>query len=140
MKHLIAGVLIALSISGTAFAADPEWIWSSETKDNQSIFFRLEFNIEKDIKSAFFTGAGDDQIEVFANGKRIGRHKKWDSFSTMPFKTSLVKGKNVIALSGRNGSSLAGIIGRATITYTDGSKDVYATGTHWKSSKRRSDG
>jgi putative heme-binding domain-containing protein len=140
MKHLIAGVLIAFSFSGTAFAADPEWIWSSETKDNQSIFFRLEINIEKDIESAIFSGAGDDQIEVFVNGKRIGRHRSWKTFMTMPLKTSLIKGKNIIALAGRNGSSLAGVIGRATITYTDGSKDVYVTNTDWKSSKRRGDG
>lgn len=51
---------------------DADWIWTRETKDNQTVYFRKLFDVAKMPNTAKLYITADDFFTVYLNGKAVG--------------------------------------------------------------------
>ena len=100
------------------------WLWNREKKvtNNGTSFFRQTFFLSAAPKSVRFNIAFDDGGAVYLNGRRVpyqSSEKIVPEKSVLPV---LAKGRNVLAISVKNGSGPSGVIYFVDITLADGSK------------------
>jgi putative heme-binding domain-containing protein len=127
----IVGIAMML-IAGAAGAQTPEWIWHPEKKDNQSVMFRMEFTLEKDVESAIVSGSCVNEMRVYSNGEQLTHHTDWRTVAIMEATQFMKKGRNTLAARGQNNRGAAGLFLRMTVTHTDGSKTIIVTDKNWK--------
>lgn len=108
------------------------WVWFPDKGDLSACppglrFFRKTFAIPqgRPIKQASLLATADNTMIVFVNGKQAGTSDDWH----FPLKLDVAKlvktGANAIAIKATNGGTgpnPAGLIGRLTIDYADGSR------------------
>jgi len=98
---------------GGAASWRAKWIWHpSGVKENQHCHFRKEFYIEDpaEIDIAFMQATCDDAITLEVNNNRIFNYNIWSNPQFGDVRKYLLKGKNVITVSGYNGGSFGGML------------------------------
>jgi hypothetical protein len=101
--------------------ADAAWIWSSETRDNQTVWFRKHFDLSSKPRSASLYLTVDNFFTAYVNGKEVGATKtepggdEWSKVHRYDIAPELQPGENVIAVIALNESSAAGLLARLEI-------------------------
>jgi len=124
---------------GEAAAA---WIWKSVTPaDQEKVFFRREFQLPPEIKSASITLMCDDRQVLFVNGQEIGSNEGWQTSHTYNVLPQLNQGsQNIIAIQGENDKGPAGLLVRFRATLKDGKKLYIVTDHNWLCSSEATEG
>ena len=85
----------------------------------------------------------DDQFTLFVNGKQIGQWPERDgwkqpqSYDLLPH---LQAGENVLAVTGKNVASVAGVCAKITIQYPGKQTQTIVSDRHWKTSIHAAEG
>jgi len=110
MLRCCCAALFALVSAQVALGQAPEWIWGPSAAAVETRYFRRNFLIPEGTTGAVLSVAGDDEAEVYLNGRQLVRNAdpKQASFVSLPGR--LVRGENGIAVVARNRSGGAGLL------------------------------
>ncbi|HEY3780634.1 MAG TPA: alpha-L-rhamnosidase C-terminal domain-containing protein [Fimbriimonadaceae bacterium] len=124
-----------LNTEAVKLPPDADWVWTRETKDNQTVWFRKSFELTDAPAHATLYATADNYFDAYVNGHEVGKTEKgkdtdylWAQVHHYDVGQYLQKGTNVIAIIGTNDSSAAGILARLEI---DG-KPVLFTDYNWR--------
>ncbi|MFP6738562.1 MAG: hypothetical protein VCD34_07445, partial [Planctomycetota bacterium] len=94
-----------------AAKAVPQWIWlGNPTNSNETVYFRRSFDLASVPESVTVAGSCDNSMSVFINGKKVVSSNEWSTPVRAKIASSLVKGKNVIAVEAVNSGGPGGLI------------------------------
>jgi putative heme-binding domain-containing protein len=115
------------------------WIWSPgatlSSAPDGSQFFRRAFDVKGSVKDASLEITCDNHFTVWINGKLVGNGDTWQQMQRFDVAKTLIAGKNIIAVEGRNdGTSPAGLLATLTFTDDDGRKSI-STDKTWKTTE-----
>ena len=126
--------------TAAARAELPEWIWNAnngaKAADNEVRYFRKTFKITGNFNKAQLSCAGDDEIQVFINGEKIGESTDWRTPLRKDVTKHLDGGENVIAVRGKNLTDVAGIIVMLEISTARNQKQYVLTDGSWTSTDK----
>ncbi len=115
------------------------WIWYPEgdplsSAPAASRYFRKSFNLmaATDVKSATCTVAGDNQVDLYANGVHLGGVADWHLNPSFDIRGVLVTGKNVVAIQGTNVDGPAGVLAECHLELGSGAPVVVTSDHTWK--------
>src|SRR5579862_430450 len=98
---------------------DATWIWTDQTRDNQTIYVRRQFLLSKIPRHAMLYITADNEFVAYANGKMIGQtpsipgdHDLWKKVQAVDVASQLHSGMNVIAIRAHNEGGAAGVLVR----------------------------
>ncbi len=132
--------IVLIALAGLAPAA-PSWIWSrakGEAKSNEEVYFRKTFEIDQDIAKASLFGSCDNAMRVWINGREVAKSEEWQAPVKVDVKSQLRKGRNVIAVHGRNdGGNLAGLLLKLDYQLGNESKHVVESDKTWRFSSEK---
>jgi hypothetical protein len=114
-----------------------QWVWDNPTartadQTSDPRFLRTAFNLPAKPVSARLLASADDMYVLYVNGQRIGEGHNWQKPGEYDVASSLVAGKNVIAIEARNGTGAAGAIAWVELIFSDHSTRIIGTGESWK--------
>ncbi|MDQ6631632.1 MAG: heme-binding protein, partial [Verrucomicrobiota bacterium] len=111
----------------------PEWIWSSKTAaENEVRYFRKTFTLDANVAKAVLSAAGDDEAQIFLNGKMVLDTKTWEKAIRADVTGELRKGENVLAVRGKNrGAGQAAVIALLEINLGKRNKQFIGTDANW---------
>lgn len=110
----------------------PQWIWSQpKGGDGEVALFRKDFQVKQsDIARLYVTG--DNAATAFVNGKEVAQTKNWESIQVVDVSALLTKGRNFIAVQGKNtGAGSAGVLVQLVIE-TRKARQVIVSDATWK--------
>ncbi len=109
LRRCCVGLLAWLSVP-ILFGQTPEWIWGPTSVAGETRYFRKNFAIPEGTTGAVLAVAGDDEADVFLNGRLVVRNTdpKQASFASLPGR--LVRGENTVGILARNRSGGAGVL------------------------------
>ena len=112
---------------------DADWVWTRETKDDQTVWFRKSFQVSAIPKAAWLYMTVDNFFTAYLNGHQLGKtipvpHNDfvWARVHKFNVDHLLRKGENVIAVVAKNGAGPAGLLARLE---TDGSPVLFSDWT-----------
>jgi putative heme-binding domain-containing protein len=118
----------------------PSWIWlDDKPQDDQTIYFRKEFDIPHPVTSAILQATCDNALTLFIDGQKVLEHHDWESpavqdvtehFITKANKTGA--GKHVIAVQAHNNEGPAGLLVRLTLAEQKPNSFVLLTDGSWR--------
>ncbi|MEO6434177.1 MAG: heme-binding protein, partial [Tepidisphaeraceae bacterium] len=121
-------------------APSPQWIWGqAEAKDGEERYFRITFdaklpttNKTEDPHGAWIWAAGDDEMDIYLNGKRVARSGGWTRALLVDVRPLLVTGENSIAVKCKNATGPAAITLKLEIRRQYGPPFRLVTDATWK--------
>ncbi len=132
--------------------AGAKWIWCPEpgvdltkTAPAGDRYFRCRIRVSAEEKPtlARLTLTVDDQFTLFVNGKQIGQFAQRDGWK-QPQRYDLLPhfgaGENVVAVTGKNIESLAGVCAKIVIQYPGKQPKTIVSDRHWKTSNKAVEG
>jgi hypothetical protein len=131
---------LPLPEAGKAVALKPDakWIWTSETKNNQKVFLRKSFSLDRQPAHASLFVTADDYFTVYVNGTELGKTASdpnddsvWAKVHRYDIANLLKPEQNVVAVVGENAGGLAGVLARVQV---EGMSPVLSDAT-WKVSE-----
>ncbi len=143
MLRILPPLLALVALTATSvFGAEtvPHWIWSAN-QEAKSAYFRFEFEVPQNLKSALVSSTADDSHQLFVNGQRVGRGESWGTLTTELITDQLTPGKKaVVSVKADNKDGAAGFIAQLTLEDTEGKKTVYTTDESWLASGKAEQG
>lgn len=127
----------ALSLAAfTALAETPQWIWSAaEAKPNQTVYLRKTFNVQQS-DTVRLQATGDDELTVLINGKPVLTGQGWDKVQVKEVSSAVVKGQNVLAVTGTNrGGNKGAVLVKLIIETRNKGQTEIVTDATWKASE-----
>ena len=118
----------------------PKWIWQKNKTSDAEVFLRRQWDQKFPVKSAILRITGDDQLTVYLNGKKIGSGRSWKSPLKLNLNKRIVKGDNVIAVTGLNLGGLGGVVAILEIVKEDDSILTLVTDEQWTVNQTASEG
>ncbi|MEE6286865.1 family 78 glycoside hydrolase catalytic domain [Georgenia sp. MJ173] len=129
--------------------AGASWIWTADASTDGAPAEPRAFRTElvtpsgKEAASADILITADDSFRLWVNGELLGETEgavnEWQQSHL--FTVPLEAGRNVVAVRTTNGpASPAGLVAAVRVSYTDGSTEVFPTGTSWRVSDTVPDG
>ncbi len=124
---------------------DPVWVWAALAEGNtaspagEKVVFRREVSVKKKIRSAGIVATGDNQMELYLNGKSLAKSSVWTDLSEVSVTKNLREGVNriiVIAQNGGDAPNAAGLFVALRMVFEDGTEEVVSTGPDWKVSRK----
>ncbi|MDB6023321.1 MAG: heme-binding protein [Pedosphaera sp.] len=132
-------LLPMLFLTGFARAGTPEWIWhdnhGAKAADGEIRYFRKNFQLDAKPSKATLSAVGDDEIQVYLNGRKVIDATGWDKAIVVQVGRDLRVGENVIAIRGKNITSEAAVIAMLDISVPKREKQIVVTDTSWVSAK-----
>ncbi|MDX1965510.1 MAG: HEAT repeat domain-containing protein [Pirellulales bacterium] len=133
-------VLIWGGLGNISVAAPPlekaQWIWHADLPANaptDPVYFRAQFPLAGQVKSAELQITCDNHYEVFVNGHKVGQDGEWQNLEAIDVQKQLVQGQNVLAVIGRNESvGPAALAAQLVIQLADKSTVIVATDRTWQ--------
>jgi alpha-L-rhamnosidase len=129
------GLPIPKSVRFTSPAKDAKWIWTSQTRDTQTILARTEFQLSSIPPHSILYITTDNFFKAWVNGHLVasshpvpGNDLVWQTVQHADVTRYLNKGENVIAVRGQNDGGAAGIIARLE----SHGKPIALSGGNWK--------
>ncbi len=131
----------AAVFSPTLRAQTPEWIWhdnNGRAPDGEEVrFFRKTFTADTPVTRAVLSVAGDNEALVFLNGRRVAQNRNWQHASSANVTSAIARGKNVIAVRGKNAGGPAGVILKLELTSANLRHATLVTDASWISSDKQ---
>jgi len=134
-----------LLLAVAARAENPHWIWhdnhGAAIQTNEVRYFRKTFEYNGRLTKASLSVAADDEATVYINGKEVAHPKTWEKATYQEVTDEVKRGRNVIAIRGRNiTSDTAGVL--ATLQILSGKRsDVFIiTDESWLASDKEQTG
>jgi alpha-L-rhamnosidase len=136
----------AVNMAAKQVLGNAQWIWFPEGQPEKAApigtrYFRRTVNLPADrpVKRAplFFTA--DDSGEFYVNGQKAGTAGNFHSATETDVATLLQPGKNILAVSVKNGGAEpnpAGLIALLHVEFAQGAPLVVVTDSSWKSGKQ----
>ncbi len=138
MKRLFlsTAVLPAVLVTLTSAAfADPQWIWlSKNSKPDEKVTLRTEFEVPGPVKAATLLVACDNGAAASINGQTVLQNRAWNSPDRSDAKGFLKQGKNELALAAKNEDGIAAAVAILQIELTDGKTLTVETSDKWMAS------
>ncbi|CAN5447537.1 family 78 glycoside hydrolase catalytic domain [soil metagenome] len=111
----------------TLISSGAKWLWFNDPGDPikdapaGDRWFRKTFDLPGGKLTGDIAVAGDDNFEIWLNGKSVGKGASWTNFATFSLGALLVDGKNTLLVKVHNGGSRAGLLvtGQAVSGPTD---------------------
>ena len=118
------------------------WIWkSNKPTEGEKVFFRREFQLPVDLKSAAVTVICDDWHRLIVNGQDLGMSGDWSTPRTYDVLPHLKQnGRNIIAVEARNDAGSAGLALRFRATHKTGRKLHVVSDANWLCSHESKEG
>jgi alpha-L-rhamnosidase len=107
---MVFAVAVALAAQGAA-----QWIWASGDPIPPNVYFRSTVTLAGEPQSGRLDITCDDAYELLVNGKKVASHASWYTMQTVDLKPLLHRGRNVLAVAGRNFESQAGLLVRGSV-------------------------
>jgi putative heme-binding domain-containing protein len=138
LRHCCAAVLALISAQ-VVLGQTPEWIWGPPAAAGDTRYFRRNFLIPEGTAGAALCVAGDDEAEVFLNGRLLVRNAdpKQASFASLPGR--LVRGENMVGVVARNRAGGAGLLLQIEFT-GPGLRTNWISDTSWLTSAQAAPG
>ena len=110
------------------------WIWSAETRPNQTVWARRAFDLPTDaaIRTAVASLSADNRFTLWINGKRIGSHEPWMELASFDIRGALRPGHNTAAVEASNDDGLAGLAAGIHIGFENGRTARILSDTSWR--------
>jgi hypothetical protein len=121
-------MILTTLIAMTVVAQSPaQWIWATGKEIPANVYFRTTITLDQEPQKAQLDITCDDAYELFVNGEKVASNASWYVMQSVDLKKRLHRGKNVLAVAGRNFDSEAGLL-------IDGSVDrkSISTGADWR--------
>ena len=116
-------------------APEASWIWANQTADNQTVYLRAAFTLDRLPKSAVLHITADNFFTLYVNGQQVDESKAdpnddlvWKHVHNPDIARYLTTGKNVLAVRAVNAGGPAGVIAALDL---DG-KPALRTDEKWK--------
>ncbi|MEQ8848960.1 family 78 glycoside hydrolase catalytic domain [Botrimarina sp.] len=125
----------------TSHLSQASWIW--HPKDDDAPFaapigrryFRRGFNLsDTPVQGAVLRITGDDHVEIFLNGRRLGTRSGPNSTKELDVTNLLRPGRNVLAVRGENRGdepNPAGVIAWMRVDHADGEHQTMVSDGDW---------
>ena len=130
-------------VSGQTTAA--QWIWYPESpavdcyKDSR--WFRASFDLEDQVTEATLWLLVDDRHVLWLNGTGpLEPAESREASRRYDVTKALTRGRNLIAIEGWNGTSVAGVIARLTVKLANGREVVVTSDGEWRASREAPEG
>lgn len=139
------GFANVLLLAAAARAENPHWIWhdnhGAKIQDNEVRFFRKTFDYNGRLTRATLTIAADDEATVYINGKEVLQPKGWEKPTYKDVTDDVKRGRNVIAIRGRNATSdVAGILATLQLYSGRRSDTTIVTDESWLAADKEQTG
>lgn len=110
MLRRCCAAVLTLIFAPVALGQTAEWIWGPSPVAGETRYFRRNFLIPEGTTGAVLSVAGDDEADVFLNGRLLVRNAdpKQASFASLPGR--LVRGENMVGVVARNRAGGAGLL------------------------------
>ncbi|MCX6997428.1 MAG: family 78 glycoside hydrolase catalytic domain [Kiritimatiellaeota bacterium] len=116
-----------------------QWIWYSGDASDKPIgkrYFRRQFSLPENIKSAVITLSADDRFTLLLNGKPLKESGEWRNPVTVDLTKTVKAGANLLEVQAENNGEFAGLIGRLKIVPEQGAPVEIVTDASWESSEK----
>lgn len=138
MKSPFPILLAAIAIPAFVHA-EPQWIWlSKQSKDNERVTLRREFELKGDVKSASLQFTVDNAGVALLNGQKLADNDAWNEPTRTNAKALLRPGKNELRIEAKNSDGVAAAVGVLKIELNDGTKLAIETGPEWQAAPDKS--
>lgn len=121
----------------------PRWIWldNQPAQDDQTVFFRKEFTAPRGrITGAKLYASCDNAMEIFLNGQKVVESDQWNVPVFKDVREQIRRGKNVLAVRGRNSGGPAGLLVRLVLeAERQGNVEVVTDGA-WRAADKPAEG
>ncbi len=114
----------------------PTWIWAANSTTNQKAWFRRAVKIDGKIKSAKLYATCDNALQLWVNGKSIGKSTDWKEPIEQEITDELKSGRNVIAAEGQNEGGVAAFVCKMVVHLADGSTQTIVSNNDWRLSEQ----
>jgi putative heme-binding domain-containing protein len=126
-------------------AENPRWIWhddhGAKIQQDEVRYFRRTFEYNGRLTKATLSIAADDEATVYINGKEVARPKGWEKATYKDVTGEVKRGRNIIAIRGRNTSSdVAGILATLQLFAGKRSDATIVTDESWLASDKEQTG
>ena len=137
--------LLAAAVAAAAPQTAARWVWYPEDaphdcyKDSRR--FRVRFELDGVVANASLWLLVDDRQKLWVNGHGpLAPAER--RFASLRYEVGklLARGRNVLAIEGWNGTSVAGVIARLTVGLADGQEVVVTSGEGWRASREAAEG
>ena len=112
------------------------WIWypeaNSKREQNVRFYFRKEFEIPEEVKSARVWITADDVYNLYINGKLVGSEGRWEEAERYDVGKLLRKGINTIEAEVYNGEGPGGLLMEMEVVLKSGKTVWIITDKSWK--------
>ena len=123
---------LAFSVTSSAAAAPPQWIWTAQRpRDGDKATFNKSFTVVGNVKSARLDFTCDNGATAYLNGTKVGENADWNAPTTANLGKLLKPGENELRIDATNEGSTAGLVASLRIKTADGKESVIQTGTDW---------
>jgi alpha-L-rhamnosidase len=118
-------------------SAGVKWIWSSgkdhaKTEPKTTRYFRYSLNLPELPKTATLLVSGKDSMEVFVNGKSVGKSETWGTFDVVDISRALKSGENVVSVAVTAAGAPAGMAALLKWTNPDGTVERIPSDSRWQ--------
>ena len=116
-----------------------KWIWYSGDASDKPIgkrYFRRQFSLPENIRSAVIALSADDRFTLLLNGKPLKESGEWRNPVTVDLSKSVKAGVNLLEVQVENNGDFAGLIGRLKIVPEQGAPVEIVTDASWESSEK----
>lgn len=127
---------LLVSIAPVTAVAQPQWIWA---KSGERAYFRRLVDLARQPDSAEVSIACDNSYVLYVNGLRVGEGSDWTFMQTYDLRRLLHKGRNLLAVEGRNLDGPAGMLAELTLKMP-GSTRTVSTDSEWRVATERTEG
>src|SRR4030095_13494920 len=126
-------ILFAVVVIPALAHAEPQWIWlSKQSRENERVTLRQEFEVKGEVKSASFQFTVDNAGVALLNGQKLAENEAWNTPTKANVKTLLRPGKNEIRIDAQKTDGIAAAVGVLKIELNDGWKLAIETGPEWQ--------
>jgi alpha-L-rhamnosidase len=136
----------AVNMAAKQVLGNAQWIWFPEGQPEKAApigtrYFRRTVTLPADrtVKRATLFFTADDSGEFYVNGQKAGTAGNFHSATETDVATLLQPGKNILAVSVKNGGAEpnpAGLIALLHVEFAQGAPLVVVTDSSWKSGKQ----
>ncbi len=114
-----------------------QWIWAdNERADAAEAYLRRTVETTRRVVKAELWAAADFcNVELYANGARVGVVEDYDSPLAADVAQRLQRGKNVLAIHAVGSHGPSAVAVRLVLTHDDGSQQVVVSDTNWRTAR-----
>ncbi|MFT4546353.1 MAG: azurin [Verrucomicrobiales bacterium] len=118
----------------------PQWIWTSKSAKNETIYARRQWTLSAPMKSAKLTITCDNGFTAFINGQKLGGGNEWSNRYEFELKKHLRNGDNVLAIEANNEGSQAGLVAQIDLVDAKNNRAVIVTDKEWHVTSKKAEG